>query len=287
MSATEAIDVTEKSLLERVDEHLRARDARLPVVDQIGMQVRRVVSSGDFDLREVENLINQDPALAAAVLRGANSAFYRGIQKVLTVGEAVARIGARQVANLVLLETQRKNFVSETRELRELFRALWRHAVACAAGAEWLARRLHYEEIADHAFVAGLLHDLGKLLLLRVLDELHADEPEQTPLTDTLTRELLQSFHAARGAALMETWDLPELYCRVARDHHAETFDPDDVLLVVVRLVDKACARLGIGVTHEPELELAATPEALCLEASDLLLAELEVLVEDALELAG
>ncbi len=278
---------TRKSLLERVDEHLRARDAHLPVIDQIGMQVRAVVASGDFDLREVESLINQDPALAAAVLRGANSAFYRGIQKVLTVGEAVARIGARQVANLVLLETQRKNFLSETPELRQLFRALWRHSVACAAGAEWLARKLRYSEIADHAFVAGLLHDLGKLLLLRVLDELHADLPHEVSLTEPLSRELLQHFHADRGAALMEAWDLPEIYCRVAREHNAESFDSDDVLLVVVRLVDQACGRLGIGTSHAPDLDLAATPEARSLEASDLLLAELEVLLEDALELAA
>ena len=278
---------TEKSLLERVDAHLRARDAQLPVIDQIGMQVRRMVASGDFDLREVESLINQEPALAASVLRGANSAFYRGIQRVMTVGEAVARIGARQVANLVLLETQRKNFVSSSRELRGLFHSLWRHSVACAAGAEWLARRLHFEEIADHAFLAGLLHDLGKLLLLRVLDELHAEAGEELELTEPLILDLLNAFHADRGAALMEAWDLPEIYSRVAREHRAESFDPDDLLLVVVRLVDQTCARLGIGMTHTPDLDLAATPEARCLEASDVLLAELQVLLEDALELAA
>lgn len=277
----------EKSLLERVDEHLRARDARLPVIDRIGMQVRRVVASGDFDLREVEQLINQDPALAAAVLRGANSAFYRGIQKVLTVGDAVARIGARQVANLVLLETQRKNFHSDSRALRDFFRDLWRHSVACAAGSEWLARRLQFEEIADHAFVAGLLHDLGKLLLLRVLDDLEAEGDAGVELTPALTRELLRSFHADRGASLMEAWELPDLYCRVAREHQAEAFDPDDVLLVVVRLVDQACARVGIGCPPQPDLVLGSLPESRCLEASEVLLAELEVLLEDALELAA
>lgn len=280
-------EITEKSLLERVDEHLRARDTHLPVIDQIGMRVRAVVASGDFDLREVETLIHQDPALVTAVMRGANSAFYRGIARVTTVGEAVARIGARQVANLVLLETQRKNFVSESRELRGLLRALWRHSVACAAGAEWLARRLRFHEIADHAFVAGLLHDLGQLLLLRVIDELRSEDPEANRLTESLTSELLQSFHADRGAMLMEAWELPEIYSRIARDHHAERFDPDDVLLVVVRLVDKACERLGIGTVHTPELDLVSSPEARCVDASELLLAELEVLLEDALELAG
>ena len=280
-------EITEKSLLERVDEHLQARDTHLPVIDQIGMRVRSVVASGDFDLRQVETLINQDPVLAAAVMRGANSAFYRGIHKVTTVGEAVARIGARQVANLVLLETQRKNFVSETRDLRELFRALWRHSVACAAGSEWLARRLRFQEIADHAFVAGLLHDLGKLLLLRVIDELRSEDPDANRLTESFTRELLESFHADRGAMLMQAWELPEIYCRIAREHHAERFDPDDVLLVVVRLVDKACARLGIGTVHTPDLDVVASPEARCVDASELLLAELEVLLEDALELAG
>jgi putative nucleotidyltransferase with HDIG domain len=186
----------------------------------------------------------------------------------------------------VLLETQRRTS-SPTRALRELFRALWRHSVACAAGAEWLARRLRYEEIADHAFVGGLLHDLGKLLLLRVIDELQADEAGPGALSEHLTRELLQSFHADRGAALMQAWELPEIYVRVAREHHAVAFDPDDVLLVVVRLVDRACERLGIGINHDPALDLAATPEARCLEASELLLAELQVLLEDALELAG
>lgn len=277
----------EKSLLERVDAHLRARDARLPVIDQIGMQVRRMVASGDFDLREVESLINQEPALAASVLRGANSAFYRGIQKVMTVGEAVARIGARQVANLVLLETQRKNFASTSRELRGLLHALWRHSVACAAGSEWLARRLHFEDIADHAFVAGLLHDLGKLLLLRVIDELRSESGDELELTEPLILDLLNAFHADRGAALMEAWDLPEVYSRVAREHRSETFDPDDLLLVVVRLVDQTCGRLGIGMSCTPDLDLAATPEARCLEASDVLLAELQVLLEDALELAA
>lgn len=280
-------EITEKSLLERVDEHLRARDTHLPVIDQIGMRVRCVVGSGDFDLREVETLINQDPVLAAAVMRGANSAFYRGIHKVTTVGDAVARIGARQVANLVLLETQRKNFTSGTPELREMFRALWRHSVACAAGSEWLARRLRFHEIADHAFVAGLLHDLGKLLLLRVIDELQSEDPDAGRITERLTRELLESFHADRGAMLMQAWELPEIYCHVAREHHAERFDPDDVLLVLVRLVNRACHRLGIGTLHTPDLDLVATPEARALDASDLLLAELEVLLEDALDLAG
>lgn len=277
----------EKSLLERVDAHLRSKDARLPVIDQIGMQVRHLVASGDFDLREVENLINQDQALASSVLRGANSAFYRGMQRVTTVAEAVARIGARHVANLVLLETQRKNFLSSTRELRGFLQPLWLHSVACAAGSEWLARRLHVEEIADHAFLAGLLHDLGKLLLLRVLDELHAESGGELELTEPLVRELLDEFHADRGAALMEAWDLPELYSRVARQHHDESFDPDDLLLVVVRLVDRACGRLGIGLTHAPELDLGGLAEARCLEASEVLLAELEVLLEDSMELAA
>jgi len=275
------------SLLERIDEELRTGGARLPVIDHVGMQVRRVVAAGDFDLREVELLINQDPALAAAVLRGANSAFYRGIHKVSTVGEAVARIGARHVANLVLMETQRRNFVSERTELRPVFDALWRHSVACAAGAEWLARRLHFQEVADHAFMAGLFHDLGKLLLLRVLDDRLATAEADVEVTPALVHDLLEDFHADRGAALMEAWELPELYVRVARGHHAERFDPDDLLLVVVRLADRACYRLGVGAEPEPGLVLAGLPESRALEVSDVLLAELEVLLEDSLELAA
>jgi len=78
----------------------------------------------------------------------------------------------------------------------------------------------------------------------------------------------------------------PGTYCDVARDHHKEDYDPNNTVLTMVRLVNLACHKLGIGLQHDPSLVLAATAEAQTLETSELLLAELEIMLEDAIALA-
>jgi HD-like signal output (HDOD) protein len=77
-------------------------------------------------------------------------------------------------------------------------------------------------------------------------------------------------------------WDLPEQYASVARDHHESAFDEADLLLVVTRLLDAASKKLGIGQTEDPDIVLAATPEAQVLGLKDIKLAQLEVMLEDA-----
>jgi HD-like signal output (HDOD) protein len=92
----------------------------------------------------------------------------------------------------------------------------------------------------------------------------------------------MDNLHTEQGWLLTRDWNLPEAYCNVARDHHSETFDARDTLLLMVRMVDKACNMMGISI-HEPsKLILVTTPEALALGLSELDLAELEIMLEDA-----
>jgi len=80
----------------------------------------------------------------------------------------------------------------------------------------------------------------------------------------------------------MVQWNLPEKYCHVARDHHKEPFDSKDMLSALVRLADKACLKLGIGLTADPALVLAATAEADALHLSEVDLAQMEIMLEDS-----
>jgi HD-like signal output (HDOD) protein len=80
----------------------------------------------------------------------------------------------------------------------------------------------------------------------------------------------------------MHKWELPEEYASIARDHHSEGVDESEVLLCITRLMDVACHKLGIGQPAEPSIVLAATPEATALGLKDIKLAELEVMLEDA-----
>ncbi|MEM9177535.1 MAG: histidine kinase, partial [Myxococcota bacterium] len=86
----------------------------------------------------------------------------------------------------------------------------------------------------------------------------------------------------------LRRWEIPEEYTRVVQQHHDDAFDESDLLLLVVRLVDQACNKVGVGIRPQPDLNLPTTAEAQALRVPELTLAELEVQIEDlASEAAG
>jgi putative nucleotidyltransferase with HDIG domain len=123
---------------------------------------------------------------------------------------------------------------------------LWKHALATAKGSQWLLRKTGYPELADEGFLAGLFHDIGKLLLLRVFETIRA-ENKDIALSEPFILEILDSMHVVQGYTLMNEWSIPQVYCDVAKHHHDEEFDSSDSLLMAVRLVDHVCAKTGLS----------------------------------------
>jgi HD-like signal output (HDOD) protein len=201
------------------------------------------------------------------------------------VKNAIVRIGVQEVANVVLLTTERDKYELRSPHLSTMTKPLWSHAVGVAIGAQWLAKRLGYGEIASQAFIGGLIHDVGKLLLLCIVDDLL--EQQQIPeIGDPVIHELLGSKHAEEGYRLAQQWNLPDEYARVIRDHESEQVRGDDSLLLLVRLANEACHKLGIGLISDRSIDLASTEEAQQLCAHEITLAELEITLEDSAQLA-
>ena len=92
----------------------------------------------------------------------------------------------------------------------------------------------------------------------------------------------MNSLHAHHGHSLMVHWNLPEKYCDIVRDHHKEEFETKEMLQVLVRLADKACLKMGIGMVEDPALVLVATLEAELLHISEVDLAQMEIMLEDS-----
>jgi HD-like signal output (HDOD) protein len=275
-----------RSIKDIVNEHITANRTQLPVFDGTSRRIQEMLESPEFDVTEIERLIASDPVIAAALLRVANSSFYGGLEKVTSPSEALLRLGAKQVAKIVLLVGQKQSYRLRDAKLAPLVNALWHHAVGCALGAEWLAKRLRRTDVAGDVFMAGLLHDIGKLFLLRVLDDLKAANASFKP-AEPLVRELMASMHGEQGARLLESWNIPELFCGIARHHHDDEVDERNTALLLVRLVNVACNKLGIGLEDGIDLDLAALEEAQILRVGDVLAAELEICLEDAAELAA
>jgi putative nucleotidyltransferase with HDIG domain len=274
------------TLIDIIAQHLASEQLQLPVFPPLAAELQQMLAQEECNMPQVAARIMEDQALASHLLRMANSAFFTGLSKVTTVKEAMMRLGVKQVTNLVLLVTQGRQYHTTTRLMGLYGKSLWQHAVSCALGTKWLAARLGHTALAQEAFLAGLLHDIGKLFLLQVLDNLQTSGAYNFSLSKVMVLEVMESLHAEQGARLLQAWNLPELYCQVARQHHAVSVEGDHCVLLLVRLVNFACHKLGIGTYQNPHLVLATTPEAQHLEASELLLAELEIMLEDAPALA-
>ncbi|MEW6518871.1 MAG: HDOD domain-containing protein [Thermodesulfobacteriota bacterium] len=275
-----------RSLIEQINEFVLKENFQLPVFNDIAMRILKMARYEDFDIREMSNLIYQDQVLVAEVLKAANSPFFGGLSVITTVKDAIIRLGSRQVCELVLIASERIQYRAADKKLNKLLGKLWKHSVACAIGSQWLARRLSYHEKDNEAFIGGLLHDIGKLFLLRVIDTMQESQEVSFSISYELSYELINSFHAEEGYKLLSQWNLPPIYCEIARDHYNPEFDHDNIPLLLVRITNQACAKLGIGMKHDPSIVLISTPEAAALRVKEIVLAELEVMLEDTMQIA-
>ncbi len=276
----------EQSLVDIIRERVSSQALQLPVFPHVALKLMNVLAKVDYSIAQVAQMIIEDQALSSHVLRMANSTFFGGLSKVTTIRDAIVRLGARQVTNVVTVVTQSQQYRTKDKSMAAYMQTLWKHSLGCALGTKWFAEKTGYKELAQEGLLAGLLHDIGQLLLLKVLEDVQASEPELI-LSKPVIVDVLQHMHVEQGTMLMQHWNIPELYVEIVRQHHAETYDTTNTLLLMVRLVDMACKKMGIGLHHDPSIVLATTTEAQALGAKEGVLAELEIMLEDAMTLSN
>jgi len=271
-----------RPLIELIKERLAGNLGDLPVFHSVAVKLQQMLVSRDFRIEDVIQLISEDQSLASQVLKMGNSAYYTGLSKVTTIKDAVIRLGAQEIANLVMMASQIEIYRSGNPVLNNAMRKLWTHTFACASGAKWLARKSGYASIATEAFMGGLLHDIGKLAIIKALDEILQSDGTRANVSEILINEILDTMHEEVGQRLMLSWNLPEIYSSIAINHHRPDFDGNDMLLVIVRLANLACHKVGKDMNPDPDATLYGSPESQFLGIKEITLAELEIVVEDA-----
>lgn len=268
------------SFVDLIQQFIDSGKVVLPVFTSAAMRVQQELVKKEPDMKVVMNIISGDQSLSSQVLQMANSAFYKGLVEVTTVKSAIVRLGMREVGRITLISSAKNQFQSRDREHKLIMRKLWQHSIGCGMGAKWLANRCDLEELESEAFFAGLFHDVGKLFVLMVIEQMKRKN-KKLRTSHALLAEAMTSLHASQGYKLMNTWNIPEKYCVVARDHHGKDFDNKNLLLALVRVANRICAKLGIGLKNEPNLVVSSTEESQILNLTELDLAELEIVLED------
>jgi len=270
-----------KSLTEIIKEMVDADRVKLPVHPKLSPQVTACIATEGPDSKQLWELVGRDPALLCNLFRAANSSFFAGLQKTISIHEAVTRLGSSKASQVIERACRESEDCQKGVLLPRYMPSLWRHARACALGARWLANRCGYQGLADQAYLAGLLHDVGKQFLLAALEEVTSSGEFEMKLSDQLVQEVIETMHVEQGLKLFEEWNLPEVYKEVVADHHAEELDTQNIVVALVKLANKGCRKAGLGLVRHPDIVLPTTGEAQFLGVNEIVLAEFEIMLED------
>lgn len=177
------------------------------------------VACPDFSLDEVRRLVESDPALATRILRVANSAAYRAHGPCASVAQAIVRLGATNVSALAMAMSAMTFF----KDLGQVGQRIRDHSAGTAVVARELATYFDQGALSSQVFLAGLLHDLGKLLLIQTGDVDYAAmvAREFSPCNLHLREQALWGFdHATLGAHVLLSWRIPEPIPQLIACHH-------------------------------------------------------------------
>jgi putative nucleotidyltransferase with HDIG domain len=208
----------------------------------------QLMADPTVDAEQIGEVLSHDPTLVGELLRVANSSFYGRRGKVSNLAAAIMVLGFNALRNLVVALSTREIYGS----FDGLPRALWEHANAVAVVAAAVAQRVGMVPVED-AFAAGLLHDLGMLLLHRMDEDRYAALLAGTPnlaALDEAERQVWGFDHGEVGAALAVRWGLPErMVMVVGAIHHLEKVAQGDAVVrrmaACVSLADGLCAEAG------------------------------------------
>ncbi len=195
----------------------------LPPMPQVIVRVLDLLGNPDCKLSELTAAIAHDPALVARLIKVSNSSLYGGGQTCGSLNQAIVRLGTRTTRSVVVAASTRTLFPNDGSQTGLLGRRLWRHAVESGLAARRVAEFLRRGD-PDEAFAAGVLHDLGKLIILLNLpaDAAALYAERSAAATDSVASEQsrLGFAHTEVGERLLQSWGMPAELAACARWHH-------------------------------------------------------------------
>jgi HD-like signal output (HDOD) protein len=208
----------------------------------------------DSSTEQIIRAIEADTTLSAKVLKLANSVFYQRLMRASTINVAVVRLGRKTLRSLALaVWTQSVRDETRTDAENTLIAQQLAHGTATAVISRILVQQQN-PAAAEDAYIAGLLHDIGRLALFCQMGETYADTvcqratQERRDILD-MEQEILGFDHAMLGARLMESWHIPPICIEsAARHHEAELDTQTDPLLSAVAIVDFVATGMGLNV---------------------------------------
>ena len=265
--------------------HFDGHDLRMPPLLPVAEAVLPRLGDPRCELGIVANTLSEDQVVAAALLRMANSPLYRGLNKITALRPAITRLGVRALRTLLMHESLRAAMFHRKGATRELASAVWRRSLASACIMRGLSQFTDLD--VEDAFLIGLLHDIGDVIVLRIVSAEQTGGRYKIDLDafEYLCFECHQEF----GELIADSWSLPPNLKAIISDHHTypQPDDPNRTARLQLQVTDMINTLLVYTPYHPYNLLESRPARDLGLASRDGFLSFLESLPDDVDETVG
>jgi len=266
--------------------------SHIATLPEVTLKIIQLVEDPDSTAQDLNQVISNDPALGARILKVVNSAFYGLPGQIGSINRAIVLLGLNAVKNIAIAASLAKLFRGGRICPGFDARDLWTHSVGVACATQLLADRAGLR-LPDEAFLAGLIHDLGIMVevqarrakFVEVIEKLQSDESLTMRQVET---EILGASHEQFGAGLCKLWKFPVSFHYVTGFHHQPEALSDNrsTLTELVHLADVLCGQLEIGFTRGTEATTYSSKLLSKLNLTEADLAEISEELPESMEQA-
>jgi HD-GYP domain-containing protein (c-di-GMP phosphodiesterase class II) len=252
----------EKSLGDYIDEvmdNFKRGKLALPVLPQVVHDVQAVIRDPTSGSEDLAGVIEKDAVISVRLIAVANSPYYRGIEQITSVRTAISRLGVKETQNLITAIANKSLYETKNFKYRKLMETLWVHSLAVGYLSAGLARELGAAD-QDRYFFMGIVHDIGKVVLLKALSE---TIPTKSPFKMTEIKKVVEEIHAGIAGSLLKRWNFPREFIKAVMQHEIrEVTDEMEKGGVVLNLANRIAYAMGYtifdGDAAAPLTELAS-----------------------------
>ncbi|MGD8701466.1 MAG: HDOD domain-containing protein, partial [Desulfosarcina sp.] len=209
----------------------------LPPLPDLVTRALDLLNDPDTDVKDIETVIEKDQSLVSKLIRVSNSALYGGMNRVESLHQALTRLGAKTVKSLILAASMQSYFLKANAGMMARAQRLWQHAAECGMAARRVAVAVGYDD-PEQAFVGGVLHDIGKLVILLAGDDAYQQIQKIKRRNSVSEREaeiqVVGSDHGVIGVQLMQKWKMPPSARLCVQYHHCVDDAGQDKLLAAI-----------------------------------------------------
>jgi HD-like signal output (HDOD) protein len=226
----------------------RRGEINLPTHPKLSFKFEELMNKG-ASMGTIAELLRQDAAITSKLIAVSNSPVYRGISNNKTLEQAMGRLGLNTTKQYVEVIQNRTLYMSMQKAYVEIIEKLWEHALSCAYACQITAQRLHLT-LTEDAFTLGLLHDLGRLVILQTVGKLQENKKLGENIDESEVFATMDSYHGKFGASLLKLWKFSEDFSHIAA-YHDDLSDADPISkgLLVVHFSNLLVKSMGYGLS--------------------------------------